>query len=80
MIKEKYLSQTKELVNGRRFYVYSKKINSYSCNLCGVSNIVDESLELHNSSVLHKELSKLDSVPYKKWMKDCVVSDKLTKR
>jgi hypothetical protein len=84
MIKERFLSKTKYLVNGSLFYVYSKKIynsnNIFSCNLCGVSEIVNENgLYFHDESTLHRELSKLDSVPYKKWMKDCIVSDKSTK-
>ncbi|XP_070489828.1 uncharacterized protein [Chironomus tepperi] len=84
-IKQKFLNCTKELVNGNLFYVYSKKIVSsntiYSCNLCGVSKIINENdLYLHDESVLHRELSKLDSVPYKKWMKECIVSNNLTRR
>lgn len=85
MIKERFLSKTKYLVNGSLFYIYSKKIlnsnNIYSCNLCGVSEIVNENgLYFHDESILHRELSKLDSVPYKKWMKDCIVIEKSTTR
>ncbi|KAL7050428.1 hypothetical protein ACKWTF_004079 [Chironomus riparius] len=85
MIKERFLSKTKYLVNGSLFYIYSKKIlnsnNIYSCNLCGVSEIVNENgLYFHDESILHRELSKLDSVPYKKWMKDCIVIDRSTTR
>lgn len=85
MIRQRFLEKTMELVYGGLFYVYSKKISSsntvYSCNLCGVSNIINENdLYLHDESVLHRELSKLESVPYKKWMKHCLVSDSSTKR
>lgn len=72
---EEYLSETKDLTDGNKFFVYSHKINNiYTCNLCGIEDIGNEgALILHNSSILHTELSKLEIVPYKHWMQDCIV-------
>lgn len=86
LFQEKFLSQTKNLANGKKIKIFSRKLQTdgsfnYSCHLCGATEVGNEhELHIHVKSRLHSSLMELKIIPLRSWMESVVISDETEKK
>ncbi|KAG5677366.1 hypothetical protein PVAND_007130 [Polypedilum vanderplanki] len=78
--RKEFLTQSKRLACGdKKVLIFTRKLENfkyiYSCNLCGVLVGSEAYLDRHLNDKTHKELMKLDVLPYRSFMAGALISN-----